>query len=172
MWSGPRNISTALMRAWENRTDCAVWDEPLYACYLAATGIDHPMRAEILATYPTDWREIAAQAVGPVPGGATVFYQKHMTHHLMPDIGRDWLDGLRHGFLIRRPEEVLASYAAKREAVTAADLGFEQQAELFDRIADRQGAAPPVFDARDILRDPPAMLAAAMQQQNGGTSTL
>lgn len=160
MWSGPRNISTALMRAWENRADTAVWDEPLYACYLAKTGLAHPMREEILAAYETNWRRVAARLVGPAPDGAAVFYQKHMTHHLLPSIGRDWLAGLRHGLLIRSPEEVLASYAAKRQEVAADDLGFRQQAELFDWLADRAGAAPPVFDAAAILRDPPGALAA------------
>ncbi|MEQ9642556.1 MAG: HAD family hydrolase [Alphaproteobacteria bacterium] len=160
MWSGPRNISTALMRAWENRPDTAVWDEPLYAHYLATTDLDHPMREAIVAAYPADWKTITARCAGPAPDGAAVFYQKHMTHHLLDQVGRDWLDGLRHGFLIRAPEEVLASYAAKRESVTAADLGFQQQVDLFDAIADRQGNAPPVFDARDILADPASALAA------------
>lgn len=160
MWSGPRNISTALMRAWENRPDTAVWDEPLYAYYLSRTGLDHPMRDEIIAAYDGDWRTVTARCAGPAPDGAAVFYQKHMTHHLLAEVGRDWLGGPRHGFLIRAPAEVLASYAAKRERVTADDLGFRQQAELFDAIADRQGAAPPVFDARDILADPATALAA------------
>ncbi len=159
MWSGPRNISTALMRAWENRPDTAVWDEPFYAYYLARTGLDHPMRDEIVANYPNDWQTIAERCTGPAPGSAAVFYQKHMTHHLLEEVGRDWFDGLRHGFLIRPPEEVLASYAAKRETVTAADLGFQQQVDLFNAIADRQGTAPPVFDARDILADPAGALA-------------
>jgi hypothetical protein len=154
MWSGPRNISTALMRAWENRPDTAVWDEPLYACYLQRTRLAHPMAAEVIARYETDWRRLVAQLAGPAPDGAPVFYQKHMTHHLLPEIGRDWLRMVRHGFLIRSPEEVLASYAARREAVAAADLGFLQQAELFGKVADLLGTAPPVFDAADILTDP------------------
>ena len=67
MWSGPRNISTALMRAWENRPDCSVTDEPLYAAYLAATGLDHPLRDEVIAAGDTDWRRVAAVLTGPVP---------------------------------------------------------------------------------------------------------
>ncbi|SOE00726.1 hypothetical protein [Caenispirillum bisanense] len=159
MWSGPRNISTAMMRAWENRPDTVVADEPFYAAYLAATGIDHPVRQAVMASQPTDWRVVARQvSQDPLPAGATVFYQKHMTHHMLPDIGLDWMDGLRHAFLIRDPREVVASYTQKRAACELADIGVVRQAELFDRVADRLGAAPPVIDGRDVLGDPRALL--------------
>jgi hypothetical protein len=160
MWSGPRNISTAMMRAFENRPDTAVWDEPFYAAYLAMNGIDHPMREEVIAAGPADWRDVVARLVGPVPDGARVFYQKHMTHHMIPAIDRAWIDRVTSCFLIRAPEQVLASYAAKREEVTLADIGFAQQAGIFDRVADRLGTAPPVVDAEDVLRDPRGTLAA------------
>ncbi|GAA0573460.1 hypothetical protein [Caenispirillum bisanense] len=161
MWSGPRNISTAMMRAWENRPDTVVVDEPFYAAYLAATGIDHPGRAEVLASQPTDWREVARQVADePLPDGATVFYQKHMTHHMLPQIGLEWMDGLRHAFLIRDPREVVASYTQKRADCELADIGVVRQAELFDRVADRLGAAPPVVDGRDVLTDPRGVLGA------------
>src|SRR5450631_3173872 len=91
MWSGPRNISTAMMRSFGNRADTAVVDEPLYAAYLAATGLDHPVRQEILASQDDDWRTVAAALTGPVPGGRRIYYQKHMTHHLLPGVGRGWL---------------------------------------------------------------------------------
>jgi len=158
MWSGPRNISTAMMRSFENRTDTAVIDEPLYAHYLAETGLDHPMRGEILAAMPTDWRTIAKELTGPVPGGRAVYYQKHMAHHLLPGIGRDWLDGLTHCFLIRQPARVVVSYRQKREDVAIEDLGFAQQAEIFAREADRLGQAPPVLESRDVLADPERLL--------------
>jgi hypothetical protein len=160
MWSGPRNISTAMMRAWENRLDTAVVDEPFYACYLAATGSDHPGRDDVIASQPTDWREVVAALTGPVPGGKPVFYQKHMTHHMLPGFGRDWLKEVTNCFLVRPPAEVVASYAETRRAPTLEDLGFPQQAEIFDRVADRLGQAPPVLDATDVLRDPAGMLAA------------
>lgn len=160
MWSGPRNISTAMMRAWENRPDAAVVDEPFYAAYLADTGLDHPGRDEIIASQPTDWREVVASLKGPVPGGKAVLYQKHMTHHMLPGFGRDWLADVTNCFLVRRPDEVVASYAETRRAPTLDDLGFPQQAELFDRVADRLGHAPPVLDAADVLRDPAGMLTA------------
>jgi hypothetical protein len=160
MWSGPRNISTAMMRAWENRLDTAVVDEPFYACYLAATGSDHPGRDDVIASQPTDWRAVVAALTGPVPGGKPVFYQKHMTHHMLPGFGRDWLKEVTNCFLVRPPAEVVASYAETRRAPTLEDLGFPQQAEIFDRVADRLGQAPPVLDATDVLRDPAGMLAA------------
>jgi hypothetical protein len=160
MWSGPRNISTAMMRAFENRPDTAVVDEPLYAAYLHETGIDHPGRQEVLNSQPTDWREVARALTGDVPGGAPVYYQKHMAHHLLPHMGRDWLDGLTHAFLIRDPRLMLASYVKTREDVTLADLGLEAQLEIFEREADRLGTAPPVVESADVLRDPKGKLAA------------
>jgi len=160
MWSGPRNISTAMMRAWENRLDTAVVDEPLYACYLAASGADHPGREEVIASQPTDWREVVASLTGHVPERKPIQYQKHMTHHMLPEFGREWLEQVSNCFLIRAPAEVVASYAETRNAPELADLGFVQQKELFDRVADRLGAAPPVIDATDVLRDPAGMLAA------------
>ena len=154
MWSGPRNISTALMRAWENRGDCAVSDEPLYAHYLAATGLDHPAAAEVIQAGDTDWARVVAALTGPVPGGQPVWYQKHMTHHLLP--GRDlaWVHGLHNVFLIRDPALVVASYVKSRAECTPADIGLLQQAELFDRVAQRNGRAPLVIDGEQFLQDP------------------
>ncbi len=158
MWSGPRNISTAMMRSFENRPDCAVSDEPFYAAYLAATGLDHPMRAEVLASQPTDWRLVATGLAGPAPGGAAVWYQKHMTHHMLEGFGLDWADGAVNAFLIRDPARVLASYVVKRGEVTLADIGVVRQRELFEREADRLGAPPPVIEGRDVLADPAGTL--------------
>jgi hypothetical protein len=156
MWSGPRNISTAMMRAFENRGDCAVVDEPFYAHYLAHTQLDHPGRDEIVAAGETDWRRVATALVGPLPGGKTVFYQKHMTHHMLPQIGHDWFDALTHVFLIRDPRQVLASYIRSRPHadVSATDIGVPQQAALYDEIAARCGNPPPVIDADAFLKNP------------------
>ena len=144
MWSGPRNLSTAMMRSFGNRADCAaVMDEPFYAAYLAASGKEHPMRAEVLASQPQDWRAVArACATARSPPGR-ILYQKQMTHHMLPEFGLDWMDVVDHAFLIRAPERVVASYAARREEVALEDLGFDRQAELFDRVAQRarRGAA-------------------------------
>jgi Sulfotransferase domain len=152
MWSGPRNISTAMMRSFGSRADTVVVDEPLYAHYLAATGIDHPARKEILISQPTRWEDVAAALTGPVPGDPPVYYQKHMTHHLLPGIGRDWLGALTHAFLIRDPEHVVASYARVRGKPTLEDLGYPQQVEIY------RAYGGPVVDAADVLRDPPGTL--------------
>jgi len=160
MWSGPRNISTAMMRAWENREDCAVSDEPLYAAYLAATGLDHPGRDEVIANGETDWRTAADALLGPAPGGKSVWYQKHMSHHLLPEMDSDWVSGLHNVFLIRDPVEVVASYLKSRATVAPDDIGLPQQGRLFDLLSERLGETPMVIDAGDFLRAPEAHLRA------------
>ncbi len=158
MWSGPRNISTAMMRAWENRADCEVSDEPLYAHYLAETGLDHPAREAVIAAGDTDWRRVVrALTTAPAPGNAAVWYQKHMTHHLLPGMDLDWIDALRNVLLIRDPREVVASYLKSRATVTADDIGLPQQLALHQRLCGA-GVAPPVIDAGDFLRAPKAHL--------------
>jgi len=160
MWSGPRNISTALMRAWENRDDCVVWDEPLYGYYLDATGIPHPGAAEVIADQGTDANAIIARCIGDIPGDKNIFYQKHMTLHLLPELDRSWLSSLVNCFLIREPEAVIASYAAVRSDATLEDIGFIQQAELFDHVQRIGGEIPLVIDSREFLLDPRRMLEA------------
>ena len=154
MWSGPRNISTAMMRSFEARGDAAVSDEPFYAAYLSRTGTDHPMRDAVIASQPREPSQVAAMLLGPVPGSKPIWYQKHMTLHLLKDDDRSWMAHTRNAYLIRDPASVLASYALKREEVALADIGFVQQRELFDAEADRLGKAPPVVDAADILGNP------------------
>jgi len=163
MWSGPRNISTAMMRAWENRGDTYVTDEPLYACYLKITGIEHPGRNDILASMSSDWKTVTKHISTATPDNRKIWYQKHMTHHLLDGQNRKWLDDLIHAFLIRKPEEVALSYARVREQPTPEDLGFPQQTELFDRIANKTGTPPPVIDARDVLEKPERPLKALCQ---------
>ena len=160
MWSGPRNISTAMMRAWENRGDCEVIDEPLYAHYLQQTGIEHPGRAEIIAAGDTDWRRVAARLTAAPAGEQTISYQKHMTHHLLPHIGREWLASLVHVFLIRDPRKVVLSYVRSRPAVNAADIGVLQQREIYDYVRHSAAADPLVIDADDFLAAPEAQLRA------------
>ncbi len=159
MWSGPRNISTAMMRSWENRPDTFVVDEPLYPHFLAATGIDHPGRDEVLAVGETDWQVVVEQLLGPVPGGAPVFYQKQMAHHLVADVGHAWIGELTNVLLIRDPREVVASYIRSREDVTPDDIGLPQQTVLYDEWA-AAGSTPPVIDAADFLSDPETYLRA------------
>lgn len=163
MWSGPRNLSTAMMRAWENRDDTAVWDEPLYAHYLAATGADHPGADQVIAAGETDWRLLVERLTGAIPQDRPVFFQKHMTHHLLPEIDRAWMDEVEHCFLIRDPREVIASYARVRDEVTADDVGAAQQAEIFDFVTARRDQTPLVLDAQDLLKNPRGILSALCQ---------
>jgi len=158
MWSGPRNISTAMMRAWGNRPDTFVVDEPFYAFYLKKTGADHPGAEEVIAAAETDWRKIVANLTAAIPNGARIFYQKQMTHHLLPEVSRDWLRNVTNCFLIRDPAEVIASYIKKNREPTVEDLGFVQQAEIFDFVHRQINSVPPVIDADDVLRDPQRML--------------
>jgi hypothetical protein len=158
VWSGPRNISTALMRAWENREDTVVVDEPLYAAYLARTGLDHPGRDEVLAAQPTDLAVAVSRLLEPVPDGVRVHYAKHMTHHLPEEssTGGDlsWTRAFRNVLLVRDPTEVVASYVRSREACEPADIGLLQQ----ERLLDVWDEPPPVIDAGDFLRAPEAHL--------------
>ncbi|HTW19510.1 MAG TPA: hypothetical protein VME70_04760, partial [Mycobacteriales bacterium] len=155
MWSGPRTLSTAMMRSWENRADTAVVDEPLYAFYLSRSGVEHPGREQIVASQSSDWREVVAGLVaGPLPAGVRVYYQKHMTHHMLPEVDREELRPLRHAFLLRDPRELLTSYAKVRTQPTLADIGLAVQVELFERFGG------PVLDSRDLLNAPEPMLRA------------
>jgi hypothetical protein len=154
MWSGPRNISTAMMRAWGNRDDTVVVDEPFYAYYLRATRKAHPDADEVIATGETDWRKIVADLTGQIPNDKRIFFQKQMTHHLLPAIDREWLGAVINCFLIRDPREVICSYIKKREDPALEDLGFAQQVEIFDLVRTRTNAVPPVVDAKDVLQNP------------------
>ncbi len=158
MWSGPRNISTALMRSFGSRPDTAVSDEPLYAHYLGVTGVQHPGRDEIIAAQENDWRKVTETLIGPAPGGRAIWYQKHMAHHLLPVMGREWLDRLTHAFLIREPDEMLASLLRTYPKAGLADTGLLQQWEIFERVAGHLGRAPPVVLSSDVLRNPRTML--------------
>jgi hypothetical protein len=162
MWSGPRNISTAMMRAWGNRADTTVVDEPFYAFYLARTGKKHPGAEEVIARGETDWRKVASSLTKDIPGAgqgpSRIFYQKQMTHHLLPEMEREWLARLTNCFLIRDPAEVIASYIKKNEDPELEDLGFGQQAGIFAWAREHSGKIPPVIDARDVLQNPERML--------------
>lgn len=160
MWSGPRNLSTALMRSFGNRRDTQVVDEPFYAHYLQTTGLEHPGRDEVLAAHECDWRKVAAALHAPLPAATLVHYQKHMAHHLLPDMGRDWLSGLRHAFLLRDPADMLRSLGRKLPTLRLEDTGLPQQLELFERMRRETGATPPVIDADDLLADPEGVLRA------------
>lgn len=157
MWSGPRNLSTAMMYSFGARADVAVVDEPFYAAYLAKTGLDHPMRDQIIASQSGNPDRVVEQLLGPVPDGKPHFYQKHMSQHMIPGIPRDWLRQVTNIFLIRHPARVAASFSAKYDNPTLTDIGFQQQADLYDEIR-AAGADPVVIDSADIRRNPEKML--------------
>lgn len=158
MWSGPRNLSTAMMRSFGSRSDTTVSDEPFYGAYLKATGDPQPMADQVIASMDCDWGSVARSMTGPSPAATPIWYQKHMAHHMVGPVAHDDLPGLTHAFLIRDPARVVASYAAKRVAVRPDHLGVERQVDYFEREADRLGRAPPVVDSADILRDPAGVL--------------
>jgi hypothetical protein len=158
MWSGPRNLSTAMMRSFGSRADTFVSDEPFYGCFLKTTGTDHPMRDETIAAMDCDWPSVMQTLRGEPSDGSPVWYQKHMWHHMEGPVGYDDFAGFTHAFLIREPERMIASYLGKRETAAFENFGLDRQAEFFDREADRLGQAPPVVDANDVLVDPAGLL--------------
>ncbi len=161
MWSGPRNISTAMMRAFENRSDCSVCDEPLYGAWLQATGEPHPLAETVIAAMETDWRRVVRTLTGPVPEDRPIWYQKHMTHHLLPEmLERGWLQEFRHAFLIRDPRAVVASYLDQRDTVSVEDIGVPQQRAIHRFVTETLGQDPPILDTGEFLHDPEAHLRA------------
>ena len=161
LWSGPRNISTATMRSFEARGDCAVWDEPFYGYYLKATGVDHPGRKATLAAWPTDSDAITRRCAGPAPDGHAEFFQKHMCQHMLPELDLGWTASCRHLFLIRDPAEVAASFHATMGEVAAADLGAERQHWLYEEISAITGRIDwPVIEGVDVLANPEGMMRA------------
>jgi Sulfotransferase domain len=158
MWSGPRNISTAMMRSFSSRADCAVTDEPFYGAFLKATGEPHPLAADVIAAMECDWHAVTDAMRGDVPGGKAVWYQKHMPHHMVSSVDIMDFPDHTHVFLIRHPDLVVASYAAKNETRAAHQLGFGQMLDYHTRISDRLGRAAPVVDSNDVLADPAGVL--------------
>jgi sulfotransferase family protein len=158
MWSGPRNISTAMMRAWGNRADAVAIDEPFYAFYLRQTGKKHPGADEVIAKGQTDWRKVVEQLTGTIPKGKKISFQKQMTHHQLPEVDRRWLGALTNCFLIRDPAEVITSYIKKNDDPSLEDIGFVQQCEIFDWVRELTDQRPPIVDAKDVLQDPERIL--------------
>lgn len=160
MWSGPRNISTAMMRSWENRADTVVHDEPFYAHYLTHTHHVHPGADEVIAAYETDWRKIAQRLTAPPPEGASISYQKHMTHHMLPHIDLAWMLPLTNCFLIREPRRVLLSLLKVFDDPQLDQTGLPEQRRIFEFVKRERGTPPPVIDAQDVLQNPRRMLSA------------
>ncbi len=158
MWSGPRNISTALMRAFENRPDCTVVDEPFYAYYLHESGLEHPGREAVLASQPKDAATVIDNLQAPLPRGVTLQYQKQMSHHILVHTPLEWLEGMQHCFLLREPAAMIASYVKSRADVTLDDIGIVQLKKLYEFVRERLDIAPIVIDSDDLLNNPKDML--------------
>jgi len=158
VWSGPRNISTATMRSWGNRDDTAVVDEPFYAHYLAHTGALHPGREEVLADQENNWQKVKQMLLGPIPDDKTIFYQKHMAHHLLPHMQDDWIHQVQHVFLLRRPDAMLLSLSKVLNEPVLTDTGLPQQLALFGQIKQHSGKTPLVIDSIDLLSNPEKIL--------------
>ncbi len=158
MWSGPRNISTALMRSFENRSDTVVVDEPLYSHYLNFTGLDHPGAEEVIRSHAGDWQTVVDGLLGPIPENKSIFYQKQMAHHLVAGVDRLWIRELDNVFLIREPKEMLCSLTRVIPNPTLPETGLIQQLEVFRWLQDEFGRPPLVLDSRDVLEDPRSML--------------
>ncbi len=165
MWSGPRNISTAMMRSWENRPDCCVIDEPFYACYLKHSNVTHPGQEDILKSQPTDWKAVIDQLTQSTVE-ADIFYQKQMTHHIPKSMELKWTQDLTHVFLIRDPYQVINSYIQKRPDVTQEDIGIIRQYELYQQLSEITGQSIPIIDANDVLADPGQLLTMLCQKLN------
>lgn len=159
MWSGPRNMSTTMMRSFGSRADTVCVDEPFYAVYLHLTGLRHPMSDEIFAAQSRDPDDVGADMASCPDPEARVFYQKHMTHHMVDGVSRDWMAACRNVFLIRHPARVIPSYVRKMEHVSLEAIGFPQQLSLFAHASKLEKRTPLVIDSTDILRDPAGMMA-------------
>lgn len=154
MWSGPRNISTALMRSWESRSDTFVIDEPFYAHYLSVTNVDHPGRDEIVQSGETDQSVVSKGLISDIDDSCSIYFQKHMTHHMIPSVGREWMKDVVNCFLIRDPKDMILSYTKVNSNLSMHLLGLEDQYELFEYVTKINGRAPTVVDSKDILLDP------------------
>ena len=158
MWSGPRNISTALMRSFENRSDCFVSDEPFYSYFLHKTGLKHPLRNEIIKSNLVDYNEIIKYITGPTPFSKQIWYQKHMAHHILPGVDMNWIKNMKNCLLIRHPSDVILSYSKKNEINNIQQLGYLQQIEIYKMLTKELGISPIIIDAQDLLRNPKNML--------------
>ncbi len=158
MWSGPRNISTAMMRAWESRADTFVIDEPFYAYYLSETNLDHPGKEKVISEGELDVGKISHGLTNEESSGCSIYYQKHITHHLLDSIDRSWMKSVKNCFLIRDPKDMILSYSKVHSDLNMHLLGIKEQNEIFDYVRDLTGEIPPVIDARDVLTNPRDLL--------------
>ena len=158
MWSGPRNISTAMMRSWESRSDTFVIDEPFYPYYLSQTDVEHPSREEVISKGELDKDKVSNGLLTDIQEGCSIYYQKHITHHLLPSIDRGWMENVENCFLIRDPKDMIISYSKVHDDLNMHLLGLNDQYEIFNYVKEIAGDIPPVIDAKDVLLNPREIL--------------
>ena len=167
VWSGPRNISTALMYSFGNRDDFEIIDEPFYSNYLIETGLDHPMREEIILSQPENVDQIILTLSQKRTIGGKSLYQKHMSQHMTNSIPRNWFDQVKHIFLLRHPARVISSFSKKYDNVSENDIGFKKQVELFSEVI-KQGLDPIVVNSEDIRKSPEQTITKICKRLNIG----
>jgi len=158
MWSGPRNVSTALMRSFENRSDCFVSDEPFYSYFLYKTGLKHPLSDKIIKSGLIDYNKIIKYITGHTPFSKNIWYQKHMAHHILEGVNMDWIKNMANCLLIRHPSDVILSYSKKNEIDNIQQLGYLQQIKIYKMLTEETGVSPIIIDAQDLLKEPRKML--------------
>tara|TARA_B110000003_G_C16457141_1_gene460299 strand:- start:6 stop:722 length:717 start_codon:yes stop_codon:yes gene_type:complete len=156
-WSGPRNISTALMRSWSSREDVFVSDEPFYAYYLKEKKLKHPMYKEIIQYYHNTYEDIVASLISEIPNGKEQWYQKHMAHHLLDLNNIDWIQNFENCILIRHPKHVINSYVKKNTLNHVNELGYPQQYKIMKYLKsiDKKFI---VIDSNILLSNPKKIL--------------
>ena len=164
MWSGPRNISTAMMYSFDNRDDCHATDEPLYANFLLSSGTPHPDAEEVIERNETNLDTVISDLTGPIPDGKPIWFQKHMCHHIPDDSDLSWIDGLTNCFLIRDPREVLLSLSKITDALDLGVIGLIQQIRILDHVCSKSGENPPIIDSRDVLENPGSVLSSLCER--------
>tara|TARA_Y100000768_G_scaffold122575_1_gene90667 strand:+ start:12443 stop:13153 length:711 start_codon:yes stop_codon:yes gene_type:complete len=156
-WSGPRNISTALMRSWSSRKDTFVTDEPFYAYYLKKTNLKHPLYKEIINKYPSNYDEVVNYLINKIPNDKKIWYQKHMAHHIFDFNNIEWLNNCENCILLRHPKEVISSYSKKNKLNSVEELGYPQQYEII-KYLKKINKSYVIIDSSALLKNPEKVL--------------
>ena len=164
-WSGPRNISTALMRSWSSRKDTFISDEPFYAYYLNKTKLKHPMHKEIVKNYSSNYFEIVKYLTNQIPENKKIWYQKHMAHHILDLNNIDWITNFENCILLRNPKEVISSFSRKNILNSVEQLGYPQQYEII-KFLKKRNKSYVIIDSSELLQNPEKMLSAWCKKIN------
>jgi len=156
-WSGPRNISTALMRSWSSRKDTFVTDEPFYAYYLKETKLKHPYYKEIINKYSSNYDEVVKYLINRIPENKKIWYQKHMAHHIFDFNNIEWVNNCENCILLRHPKEVISSYSKKNKLDSVEELGYPQQYEII-KYLKKMNKSYVIIDSSELLKNPEKVL--------------